>query len=110
MILLLAILLVIFTPIATPWSIVVIAIACLLEVIEIVFLRRWAGRLDRRTKRTTGAEAMIGEAAEVVQACHPKGTVELMGELWAARCEMGAEAGETVLVEAVDGLTLVVGR
>src|SRR5207247_8021195 len=78
-ILLLAILLVIFTPIATPWSIVVIAIACLLEVIEIVFLRRWAGRLDRRTKRTTGAEAMIGEAAEVVQACHPKGTVELMG-------------------------------
>jgi membrane-bound serine protease (ClpP class) len=109
-ILLLAILLVIFTPVATPWSIVIVLIACLLEVVEIVFLRRWARRLDRRTKRTTGAEAMIGEAAEVVEPCHPKGTVELMGELWAARCETGAESGETVRVEAVDGLTLVVGR
>ena len=70
----------------------------------------WAKRLDRRTKRTTGAEAMIGETAEVVQACRPSGMVQLRGELWEARCDEGAEVGETVRVESLDGLTLVVGR
>jgi membrane-bound serine protease (ClpP class) len=109
-ILLLAILLVVFLPVASPWSIIVIAAACLLEIVEIVMLRRWAKRLDRRTVRTTGSEAMIGERAEVVESCRPTGTVQLRGELWEARCDGGAETGETVQVEAVDGLTLVVAH
>ena len=70
----------------------------------------WARRLDRRTKPTTGAEAMIGETGEVVQACRPTGMVQLRGELWEARCEEGADVGETVRVESLDGLTLVVVR
>jgi membrane protein implicated in regulation of membrane protease activity len=32
------------------------------------------------------------------------------GELWEARCDDGADAGETVHVDAVDGLALVVSR
>jgi membrane-bound serine protease (ClpP class) len=109
-ILLLLILLVVFASVAPPWSIVLILLACLLEAVEIVLLRRWSKRLDRRTKRTTGAEAMIGQPAEVMEACRPNGTVQLRGELWEARCEEGAETGETVRVESVEGLTLVVAR
>ena len=110
MILLLAILLVVFVPVSSPWSIVVIVVACFLEVVEITLLRRWAKRLDRTTVRTTGAEAMIGKRAAVVTECRPKGTVQLRGELWEARCEGGAASGETVRVESVEGLTLIVAH
>ena len=110
MILLLVILLVVLASVATPWSIVLLLVGCVLEVVEIAVLRRWAKRLDRRTKPTTGVEAMVGKAAEVVEPCRPKGTVQLGGELWEARCDAGADTGETVRVQSVEGLTLVVAR
>jgi membrane-bound serine protease (ClpP class) len=109
-ILLLAILLVVFVSIAPPWSVVVIAIACVLEAGEIVLLRRWAKRLDRRTVRSTGFEAMIGQRAEVIKPCRPEGMVQVNGELWEARCEDGANKGETVEVKSIDGLTLIVAH
>jgi membrane protein implicated in regulation of membrane protease activity len=109
-ILLLAILLVVLVPITSPWNIVVIALACVLEVGEIIFLRRWAKRLDRRTAKSTGSEAMIGQRAKVVETCRPTGMVQLRGELWEARCESGADRGEMVSVKSVDGLTLIVAH
>jgi membrane protein implicated in regulation of membrane protease activity len=36
--------------------------------------------------------------------------VHLSGELWQARCDEGADVGETVRVESLDGLTLIVAR
>jgi membrane-bound serine protease (ClpP class) len=57
-----------------------------------------------------GPEAMIGEEAEVVSACRPVGEVRVQGELWQARCDEGADAGDTVRIERLDGLTLVVTR
>jgi membrane protein implicated in regulation of membrane protease activity len=92
----------------SPWSIVVIVVGCLLEVGEIAFLRRWSKRIGKRTTATTGPEAMIGREAEVVEECRPVGTVRVNGELWAARCSEGAQRGDTVRVNGVDGLTLVV--
>ena len=38
----------------------------------------------------------------------PEGQVRVAGELWQARCEAGAGAGDEVVVREVDGLTLVV--
>jgi membrane protein implicated in regulation of membrane protease activity len=107
-ILLAVILVVVFLSVPSPWNVLLLVAACILEVGEIVFLRRWAKRLDRRTKSTTGEEGMIGQAAEVVEACRPDGTVHVHGELWRAHCEAGADAGQTVHIEAVDGLTLLV--
>jgi len=66
--------------------------------------------LARRWKPKTGAEAMIGEEAEVVSPCRPLGEVRVRGELWRARCEEGADVGETVRIERLEGLTLVVRR
>jgi membrane protein implicated in regulation of membrane protease activity len=108
MILLLSILLVLLVPVPEPWGAVVIIAGCLLEIGEVALLRRWSHHLGRRLKPTTGAEAMIGRTAKVVAPCRPAGTVRIHGELWEARCEDGADPGEQVRVDAVDGLTLVV--
>jgi membrane-bound serine protease (ClpP class) len=51
---------------------------------------------------------MIGRLAEVVAPCHPTGQVRVQGELWEARCAEGADVGQSVRIEALDGLTLVV--
>jgi membrane protein implicated in regulation of membrane protease activity len=109
-ILLAVILLIVFTSIPAPWNVVVLAIAAVLEVFEIGLLRRWSKRLDKSTARTTGAEALIGEVAEVVQPCRPVGQVKVRGELWEARCDEGADTGETVKVKSLSGLALVVVR
>jgi membrane protein implicated in regulation of membrane protease activity len=53
---------------------------------------------------------MIGEEAQVVAACRPLGEVRVQGELWRARCDEGADPGETVRIETIEGLTLVVAR
>ena len=108
MILLLAILLVVFVPVAEPWGAVVIIAGCLLEIGEVAVLRRWSHHLNRRLKPATGEEAMIGRTAKVVAPCRPTGTVRVRGELWEARCDAGADPQDTVRIDAVDGLTLVV--
>jgi membrane protein implicated in regulation of membrane protease activity len=105
MILLLAILLAIFV-LPAPWSFVIVVLGVFGEVGEIV----WGRRLAKRWRPKTGAEAMIGKRAEVVSACRPDGQVRIHGELWAARCAAGADVGDTVLVERLDGLTLIVAR
>ena len=107
---LLTILLVVLLPIGLPWNVLLLVAGCVLEVVEITVLRRWSKRIDRRTTRTTGAEALIGQAAKVVEACRPEGMVQLRGELWVARCEEGADPGDTVRVLSLEGLTLVVAR
>jgi|SRR3954451_4485402 membrane-bound serine protease (ClpP class) len=109
-VLLFAILILVFVGIPSPWNILFLAVACVLEVVEIVVLRRWSRRLDAQTKQTTGAEGLIGERAEVVQACRPDGTVHVHGELWNAHCDTGADTGDVVHVKSLDGLKLVVAR
>jgi membrane protein implicated in regulation of membrane protease activity len=89
-----------------PWNLVVILGGLAVETIELA----WGLSLARRWKPKTGAEAMIGEEAEVVVACRPLGQVRVQGELWQARCDAGADVGETVRIESIEGLTLVVAR
>lgn len=87
-----------------PWNLLAIVGGLAVETVELT----WGLRLARRWKPKTGAEAMIGEEAEVVAACRPLGEVRVHGELWQARCEEGADVGETVRIQRIEGLTLVV--
>jgi len=87
-----------------PWNLVAILGGAAIEVGELT----WGLSLARRWKPKTGAEAMIGEEARVVAACRPLGEVRVQGELWQARCDEGADAGETVSIESIEGLMLVV--
>jgi membrane protein implicated in regulation of membrane protease activity len=89
-----------------PWSLVAILGGVLIEIGEVV----WGLRLARRWKPKTGAEAMIGKEADVVAACRPLGEVRVHGELWRASCDEGADRGERVRIERIEGLTLVVTR
>jgi membrane-bound serine protease (ClpP class) len=103
MILLLAVLLAVLVA-PPPWNLVIVLAGVLLEVGEVI----WGRRLARRWRPKTGAEAMIGRRATVVSDCRPDGEVRVHGELWAASCAKGAGVGETVRIEALDGLTLIV--
>jgi membrane protein implicated in regulation of membrane protease activity len=89
-----------------PWGLVAIAAALVVEVGETAF---WIW-LSKRRRPQVGAEALIGARAEVVAPCRPIGSVRVAGELWRARCDAGADRGETVRVRALDGLTLTVER
>jgi membrane protein implicated in regulation of membrane protease activity len=105
----LIVLLVVLLGVSWPWSGVLIAAAVVLEIGEIALLRGWSRRLERRNAARDADEELIGELASVTSACRPRGQVRIRGELWEAVCEAGADPGEQVAVEAVEGLTLVVG-
>jgi membrane-bound serine protease (ClpP class) len=59
----------------------------------------------------TGSEELVGSSAEARTTIDPEGQVRAGGTLWGARLADGAgraRPGDRVVVEAVDGLTLVV--
>jgi membrane-bound ClpP family serine protease len=91
-----------------PWpaNLIVLCLGIVGEIGEIV----WGRRLAKRWRPRTGAEAMVGLEAEVATSCRPRGQVRVLGELWEAICEEGADGGELVRVRDVDGLRLVVER
>jgi membrane-bound serine protease (ClpP class) len=87
-----------------PLGLLLVGLAGLVEIGETFF---WI-RLSRRRRIRAGAETLIGARAEVVSPCRPLGQVRVVGELWRARCEAGAEPGQTVRIVGREGLTLLV--
>jgi len=100
-----AILLAVFV-VPPGWGLALVALAAVIEVAEVGF---WV-RFLRRYRVATGAEALIGQEAAVIETCDPRGRVRFRGEIWHAECNSRAEVGETVVVQAVRGLTLEVER
>ncbi|MFN2471812.1 MAG: NfeD family protein [Gaiellaceae bacterium] len=89
----------------TGWGIAAIVGGAAVELAEIA---GWVW-LSRRRRPVTGVEALAGRVGAAVSACAPRGQVRVDGELWNARSEPPAAAGEqVVVVEVEDGLTLVV--
>lgn len=69
--------------------------------------------LAKETPVKSGPEELIGRSAEVRESLDPKGQVFVDGGLWQAELSDpsgSARIGEEVKVEALRGLTLVVGR
>jgi membrane protein implicated in regulation of membrane protease activity len=108
MVFLLFLLLAIFLPVSSTWATILVIVGCILEVGEVVILRRWSKRLDTSVPLGAGQETMVGERGVVVAPCKPNGTVRVRGELWNARCAAGADTGAAVRVESFDELELVV--
>jgi membrane-bound serine protease (ClpP class) len=96
-----AILLAIFV-LPPAWRIPVVLAGGAVEVGESVF---WIW-LSKRRRPSVGVETLVGAHATVVTPCRPLGQARIQGELWQARCDAGADPGDEVRVESVDGLTL----
>jgi membrane-bound serine protease (ClpP class) len=88
----------------TTWGIVAVIGAAVFELAEIA-LYVW---YSKRRKATTGAEGLVGAVGVAVTACNPDGQIRVEGELWNAVCAEGAQPGDRVVVERVEGLTLIV--
>jgi membrane-bound serine protease (ClpP class) len=88
----------------SPWGVAGVIVATAIEVLEIAFWRRFL----RRYRIQTGAEAMVGTHAEVLEDCSPDGRVRLGGEIWNARSEVAVTRGQVVRIASVEGLTLLV--
>jgi membrane protein implicated in regulation of membrane protease activity len=98
-----AVLLAVFV-VPAPWGAVLVVSAIAWEILEKAF---WFFR-TKRFPVAVGPEAMIGQPVHVVAACRPDGKVRLSSERWNASCRQGADVGDTVIVEAVERLTLIV--
>jgi membrane protein implicated in regulation of membrane protease activity len=91
----------------SPWNVIGVCVAAVVEVGELYLWKRFLSRYRVRG----GAEGMIGERAEVIEACDPEGRVKVRGEIWAAVSADGRrfEPGERVRVLEVNGLTVRIG-
>jgi membrane protein implicated in regulation of membrane protease activity len=103
LLLVVAILLAVFV-LDEPWTWIVVLAGATVELGEATLFIRWS----KRRKSVVGAEALIGQRALVAAECKPVGQVRVVGELWQARCDPGADVGDEVIVKALDGLTLLV--
>ncbi len=89
----------------TPWNVVAVVAAALVEVAEVMFWLRFL----RRYRVSTGAEGLVGQRGEVIEPFSGgSGRVRVHGEIWAARHQSPLTSGERVRVVRVDGLTLEV--
>ena len=86
-----------------PWRYIVILLLAGWEVFEI-----WLFLHLRRLRSITGREAIAGTKGTALTDCRPAGQVRIKGQIWKARCRQGVDAGEEIVVDAVDGLTLEV--
>ncbi len=90
---------------ATPIYIIIALIAALLY---------WLIAKSMSRQPETGSESLIGATAEVISQFGPAGHAQYLvrsqGELWTASSPDAITAGETVSIEAVDGIRLVVRR
>ena len=100
--LLIALLLALFV-LPSPWGVVAVLFACVLEVVEIT----WGLRLARK-RSTIGSHTLIGRQAVVVRELDPTGQVTIDGERWKAHCATGAADGAKVVIQSISGLTLEV--
>jgi membrane protein implicated in regulation of membrane protease activity len=90
----------------TPWGIAAVAAATVVEIAEVGC---WVW-LSRRRRIATGAEALPGARGVVTAPCRPEGQVRVLGELWRARCEEGADPGDEIVVERLDPELLLIVR
>jgi membrane protein implicated in regulation of membrane protease activity len=102
MLLLVALALLLFLP--HPWNVFAGAVCALLWLGELYL---W-NRTVRGRRKAVGAQTLVGKIADVRVACRPRGQVFVDGELWAAECSDGADAGTRVRIRRVRGLTLEV--
>jgi len=88
----------------SPWGVVAVACALVIDVIE-VGVGVW---YSKRRRSSVGSQTLVGMTGIALGELRPDGQVRVEGEIWRARCEEGCDTDGVVVVRAVDGLTLEV--
>jgi membrane protein implicated in regulation of membrane protease activity len=88
----------------SPWGVVAVGVAALLDTAETVLFMWWS----KRRRAAVGVDALVGKVGVAASELWPEGQVKVNGEIWRARCAGGCNAGTKVVVRSVEGLTLVV--
>ena len=63
-----------------------------------------------RKKPTTGQQGMIGKVGVVLQEIRGEGTVQVQGEIWKAESSERLKVGTRVVVDELEGLSLIVSK
>jgi membrane-bound serine protease (ClpP class) len=88
--------------------IILVAGICLFEFMEhLVFPAIWFIK-DRKKKSICGATGMLGKEGEIRYWQKSEGQIFVHGELWGAVSEFPLSAGDRVVVQNVNRLTLTV--
>jgi membrane-bound serine protease (ClpP class) len=88
----------------SPWGVVAVACALVIDVVE-VGVGVW---YSKRRRSSVGSQTLVGMTGIALGELRPDGQVRVEGEIWRARCDEGCDTGAAVVVRAVDGLTLEV--
>lgn len=88
----------------SPWGLVAVVVGACLEIAETGLFLWWS----QRRKASVGVEALVGKTGVTLSDLWPEGQVKVAGEIWRARCDGGCDVGTSVVVRAIDGLTLEV--
>lgn len=103
MLFLIGLLLAIFV-LPSPWGLVAVVVAGMLDIAETWLFVRWS----KRRRATVGVQTLVGRTGVAVGQLWPAGQVRIDGEIWQARCDGGCDPGTAVVVRSVEGLILVV--
>ncbi len=100
---------VLFLP--SPWSVLFVVAAAVVDVGETVAFVWWSRRRRRLVPPSVGVETLIGRrgtALDRIDPSHPErvGQVNVDGEIWSARSSEPIERGALVVVNGVDRLLL----
>ena len=88
-------------------AIIILAIGFLLfELIEHVVLPLIWYIKDRKRRSVCGVSGMIGKVGEIKYWKESEGKIFVNGELWRAVSDFPLSAGDRVIIQNVDGLTV----
>ncbi len=98
---------------SSPWGVVLVVAAIIIDLVEIAVFVWWSRRRRRQGPPEVGVEALVGRRGIAVSRLIPGtleeiGQVRVGGEIWGARATEAIEPGASVVVRAVDGLVLEV--
>lgn len=98
---------------SSPWNVVVVAAAIVIDIGEILIFVWWSRRRRLLGPPAVGIEALVGRRGVAVARLAPGtleeiGQVRVDGEIWGARTQVPIEPGSSIVVRAVDGLVLEV--
>jgi membrane protein implicated in regulation of membrane protease activity len=94
----------------SPWNVVVVVVAAIVDLLETGVFVWWSRRRRRLAPAAVGVESIVGSTGIAIGRLDPgagvAGQVRVRGEIWAARASEPVDPGASVTVASVEGLTL----